>query len=713
MLRVIHITINLLFLCCLYITSIQATPTIDSLNQVLKTNSPNNNLPQHLSTYKELIIAYRKANQFTRAHEVADTALQLAKSINNNNDIAEITHLTGRIYLLERLFDEALTNFNKAITVSDEYINKDLKAEIHYFTSDAYLRVGQGENAYIHQLKAMKYWETEKDSANIIRSNYKMARIFFNQERWEEALKHYQVTLHLAEKLNKKRSIYNCIDAIGSVYGRKNDFEKALSYNLRALKLAEELNFKRGISHSAQNLAQIFLGDRQYDRALPYIERVSDLNKELNDKIAIKNIAFMLGKFYTGREEYVKAIKHIQKGLTVAKELKDKTYLRDGYQNLVEVYSEQSNWEQAYDNHVLYTTYRDSLLEASRVEAMAELEVQYETEKTEKELVTKENALLKQKDKLNNIYKYTFIGGAFCVLLLMSLLITFLHYRYKNQARINSLLEKKNQEIELRNREIELQNEKLATSNRDLEQFAYIASHDLKEPLRTIGGFTTLLQRRFQKQNDQDVQEYMGFIVHAVNQMHRLLSDLLNYSRIGRQSEGYETTDLDDILKQVRHMFRQNIDENNALIHPVSLPTIEAKRTQMLQLFQNLIGNALKFRREEPPQIWITYQETTDGHLFHIRDNGIGMEQQYLEKIFIAFQRLHHRQKYEGTGIGLATCKKILEDHGGYIRAESEVGKGSTFIFMIPKVLPKLKEQHEAIQEGEGKTLVSKKAVEA
>ncbi len=227
--------------------------------------------------------------------------------------------------------------------------------------------------------------------------------------------------------------------------------------------------------------------------------------------------------------------------------------------------------------------------------------------------------------------------------------------------------------------------EELKASNTELEQFAYVASHDLQEPLRGIAGLAQLLQQRYQSQLDSQADEYINLIVDGTQRMQTLINDLLAYSRIGRRGQSIQSTEVEAALKASKENLSVAIREYGATITNESLPLVQADATQLIQLFQNLIGNAIKFRAERPPQIHIAAADAGDFWQFSVRDNGIGIEPQYFERIFLVFQRLHTRREYKGTGIGLAICKKIVERHGGKIWVESDPEQGSTFYFTLPK----------------------------
>ncbi len=226
--------------------------------------------------------------------------------------------------------------------------------------------------------------------------------------------------------------------------------------------------------------------------------------------------------------------------------------------------------------------------------------------------------------------------------------------------------------------------EDLARSNKDLEQFAYVASHDLQEPLRTVAGYLQLIERRYKSKLDKDGEDFISFAVEGARRLQQLISDLLNYSRVGTRGLPFGQADCNQVLKDVLDHLSRTIRENEAVITYDPLPTVWGDRTQLAQLFQNLIGNAIKFRGDKPPRIHVSALRVDGQWQLSVRDNGIGMEPQYFHRIFTVFRRLHSRDRYPGTGIGLAICKKIVERHGGRIWVESELGNGSIFYFTLP-----------------------------
>ena len=274
-------------------------------------------------------------------------------------------------------------------------------------------------------------------------------------------------------------------------------------------------------------------------------------------------------------------------------------------------------------------------------------------------------------------------GGLAITALLVAYLIGVVNHTAKTQ-RLTDQLRQSRDHIEGISQNLEKQAQELVRSNQELEQFAQIASHDLQEPLRMVSGFTQLLQQRYKDRLDSDANEFIEFAVDGAKRMQTQINDLLSYSRVSTQGNSFEATDCSDVFDIAVANLSASIRESGAAVTRDTLPVLPADASQLVSLFQNLIGNGVKYRGDEPPRIHVSAVESGDEWLFSFRDNGIGIESEFGERIFQIFQRLHSETKYVGTGVGLAICKKVVERHGGRIWVESAPGKGSTFYFTIP-----------------------------
>jgi len=259
----------------------------------------------------------------------------------------------------------------------------------------------------------------------------------------------------------------------------------------------------------------------------------------------------------------------------------------------------------------------------------------------------------------------------------------------KRDDELGQLAEDFNQMLDMldkQERMLEARTKALKRSNEELERFAYVASHDLQEPLRMVSSYVQLLARRYKGKLDQDADDFIHYAVDGAARMQRLINDLLMFSRVDSKGGEIIPTNLEETLDKALFALKVRLEDEGATIERVPLPTLPADASQMTQLWQNLLGNALKFHAEAPPVIRIGATEEQNFWRFSVKDNGIGLEQNQEERIFQVFQRLHNKEAYPGTGIGLSICKRIVERHGGIIGVISNQGEGAEFWFTLPKI---------------------------
>jgi signal transduction histidine kinase len=353
-------------------------------------------------------------------------------------------------------------------------------------------------------------------------------------------------------------------------------------------------------------------------------------------------------------------------------------------QRLIKLLEAEGVWQERSNKPLLQSavpnrSHAESI--AARESMISMVAILTEMETTEKTLLAKRSA---EQLVLQDWTRLTLIAGSvFSVLLAGSLAIsavrsTAVLHSTNKQLRAE-VAEREKAENTLRVTVLELQR-----SNAELEQFAYVASHDLQEPLRAVGSCVQVLQRRYQGQLDERADKFIQHAVDGATRMQTLINDLLVYSRVGTKAVAYADVNCGEIVQGVLVSHRMAIAESEADIHIGALPIVTGDASQLEQVFQNLISNAIKFKGEAKQEIFIDAQQRDSDWVFSVRDNGPGIEPQYFERIFVMFQRLHTRAEYAGTGIGLAICKKIVERHGGTIWVESESGKGTTFFFSLP-----------------------------
>lgn len=522
------------------------------------------------------------------------------------------------------------------------------------------------------------------DSLGIADSYYVIGTIFFYQKQLKQAQTYYEKAMDICMALKVERTIYSCLAALGSLHTDLGDNEKGLQYNLRSLALAEKLNYKTGIAYALGNIATNKITSGQYEEAEKNVKKSLSLKSELSDKWGVIGAYRTLADVYQKMNRPKAAINVLHKALAQAKLLQSKPRELEIYKQLAIVYKDIRKTDAAYEYLNAYLTLNDTLINEKMVEEMGQSKQRYEIQKREHgiELLKKENELFAKNEKIQNLQYYVFL-----ILGLFFFTSSWWFFsRFRLQRQVNKLLEDKNLILNTKNEEIRFKNKLLEHSNENLKQFTYVASHDLKEPLRMINAYTNLLQKRYHHIFDDNGREFMHFVIDGVSRMQTLLEDLLTYSRVGNAQEPTHLIAVADVMIMVEANLRHRFSEMNGqlIVKTDHMPLVKAHRTHMLQLMQNLVSNAAKFRGEEDPVVIVDCEKKEDRYVFSVKDNGIGISKENQEKIFEMFRRLHTKEEYEGTGIGLATCKRIVNLMDGEIWVTSEPGKGSTFYFSLP-----------------------------
>jgi light-regulated signal transduction histidine kinase (bacteriophytochrome) len=348
---------------------------------------------------------------------------------------------------------------------------------------------------------------------------------------------------------------------------------------------------------------------------------------------------------------------------------------------LARQYALQKNFERAYEYQLHYQELDDEIYDNETKERIAQLENSYELEvsKAEQERLEAEQAEREARVKQSNL-----LATASTIFAILGTIMALGFYRAGQQRKmLNKQLETK---VSERTSEIEFVNQQLLESNQELERFTYIASHDLKEPLRNITSFINLIERRLSSKQDPELKEYMNYVTKNTRQMYNLIEDVLNFSRIAAlDMREIDWVELDLLMIEVRATLSSIIQERKGEVIIEPLPRIKAHQTHVSMVFKNLIENGLKYNESETPTVKVSYIEEPGWFRFSVEDNGIGVDPKYHEQIFEMFKRMTSRDKYEGTGIGLAICKKIVSKYGGVFTVDSREGQGSTFSFTWPK----------------------------
>ena len=685
--------------------TLSATP-LDSLLSLLDQSNEISNPTFVQQTHYQLgLHYYNQQESFEKAKDHLEKALAISKKYKVDDNLINIYSELGKCYNRTTNYSKALESYFNIVEMEDIKCPISDKASAFGNIASIYQALGNYDKAYQFQMKGLAIHEKEKDNKGIGKDLYVLGTIFYYQKRYEQSLEYYLRSKEICDLLKINKRTYACLGALGSVYSKLGDNEKSASLSYEALELAKKMNYKTGIAYSQGNIASDLTIKKEYSQAEALHLKSIQLKKELGDTWGVIGGLTNLSDLYIEWEKPTKAIPSLHEALELSRKIDSSPRVVNTYKYLNKVYHSIGQTDSAYLYLEKYVALQDSLMNEKTLEEMGKTKNLYEFEKKEQEI-----KLLKTKSENQQLQKYIFIIVGFFLMLACWGFFS----RLKYQRATNALLEDKNEEIQIqnielqhtqdqllqtnilleennllleeKNLEIEEKNNLLEESNDDLKNFAYVASHDLKEPLRMISSYTTLIKKRYHDTLDETGQEFMHYIVDGAHRMKVMLDDLLSYSRVGTQEDTKTWVDMSDIMVIVNANLTPRLREQGAklVVKEKNLPAIKANNTQMIQLLQNLVSNGIKFRGERDPVVTVDCRYDNNKYIFSVADNGIGITEENKKKVFEMFKRLHTRDEYEGTGIGLATCKKIVTKHGGELWVESTFGEGSTFLFSIP-----------------------------
>ena len=637
--------------------------------------------------YKKVALADSLSEQrdYDGAIELLKEALALAEfhDLNTFNDC---------LLKLANTF-EAFSNHKNAIEYYERFLGNNpgpeldsLKAIAYSNVAKIYTAIGSYGKAYEYHLEAILIEQEFSDNTRLCSSYYNIGILYFYYlVDYEEALKNFLEAKKYAFDKDE-RYVIAINNALGATFERLGNLEQAFYYNNVALEMAERLKDQNGVAYALQNIGTTWMRNNQLDLALDNLQKSLVIFEKLVDRRGASLTHNYIGDIYVRNSDFFSAKRSFEKGLSLSKEINLKHQEVKALTGLALVQEELGNLKIVINLFKRIEGLRDSLANAKALGDLAKIRSQFEIAQREKELktITERNQLLENQKILRN--KIDKVISA--LLVLGCIFFCFLLYSYQKQKRVTNLIAEKNKALEELNSHVELQNTKLEYANTELTQFAYVASHDLKEPLRTISSFSKLILDRYGRQMDSFASESFGFIIGAVDRMKLLLDDLLTYSRIDRVDAELDDLNLGLIINDVISNLIVKTQEVDATIDVDfgEMPQLAGIRTHFMQLFQHLISNGIKFKKKGvAPHITIDCVERNNDFTFRVADNGIGIPEKSKLVIFEMFTRLNNKHRYSGTGIGLATCKKIVDFYGGHIWVESEEGVGSTFYVRLPK----------------------------
>lgn len=597
-------------------------------------------------------------------------ALVNFRLINDKVGEANTINNLGWYYQQVGKYKESLEYFEAASSIREEIGDKKGLANSCNNLGVMYYMLGKYDKSLQKHLTAIRLWEELKERDNQAASFLNIGAVYREMDEKVLAMGNFQEGLKIAVEENNLRSMADAHSNIGDMWLENLKYKKAINHYLNALNIREKLADKTGIRESLSSLGAVHTAQKKYHEAIAYHNRSLHIAKTIDDKSGMLTQYNLLGEVQNLYNKPREALSYLMPAQQLAKELGMMPELAKTYKQISLAYLTLEDYQQAFQFQALTTEVNDQIFSEEKTRVLEELKEKYESDQKEKEIgmLQKEREIAKLRQRGWMILSLA---------LAMACVIGMLVYRYRIKVKNTLALALQKQAIEERNHALEL-------SNADLEQFAYVVSHDLKQPLRTIGSFAGLISRRYPGVLDSEGKEFINYVTDGVKQMHNLLTDLLIYAQTGKNST-YRVMDMNEIIDTATKNLQDFIREKNASIHVEGMPFMVGNRSGMIQLFQNMISNAIKFNENQPPEIEIEYRDENDRHLIVVRDNGIGISADHKEKIFVVFQRLHTQEDYPGTGIGLSICQKVAKQHGGEIWIDSEPGKGSAFYISLPK----------------------------
>jgi len=566
---------------------------------------------------------------------LAANLLSKAQEVHNSVYEAEALHEQAIIELnLNSDFDAALELVQKSITLFSADSNPILFGRINKTLGIIFYYKGVYFKSQEYYLEAVKLLEfLPKKQPYLIEE---LARIYHglsilhDVSHFEELRKKYLgKALDYALQSGSKPTISRCYNAFAIYYSVKKDYDLSLQYYRKSLDLAIEMNDQNMISVCYNNLGICYADTGKVEEGMDFLFKALELKKQLGKVNQIGFTHIHIGKVYFDIENYRDSITHFCEAIRLLKSINSQLEIHSCYLYLSQAYAKLNDYKTAYDYRILFEEAQSDSQNFDKAAAIIDAQNKFELEKRDKEA-----QLLRHKNM--EIERYTY---------------------------------------------------RLESSNKELKQFAHIASHDLKEPLRMVSSYVTLLDKKLKEKLDDEERIYMDFVLDGTKRMYSLINDILEISKISVESI-YKDVNLHMVVEEVKRNIAPEVRSCVEIDIPKQLPVISADSTQMLQLFQNMISNALKYNRSDIPRVSIKYTEHDGFYDFSIADNGIGILPEYRDKVFVIFQRLHSRNEFSGTGIGLAICKKIVDNMNGKIWVEGNEHYGSTFRILVPVKQP-------------------------
>lgn len=667
--------IILLFISLSSLLSLTVIGQIDSLENRLIELS---NSKEKVDVLNELSYIYYN-NNLNKTFEYANEALALSNNLNYLKGKATAYHCLSIGNSVSSNLSLSLEQNQKVIELAKSIKANDLLIKAYNLKAVNLEKKNRPDDAIQVHLEGLKLAQKIKDNAGVGLITTNIGAIYLETEQFEKARIYFKQSIDAAEKDNDLSLIGWSTHKIARTYLKEAKWEESQFYFDKTLLIYEKLDEKRSKAFIKEGIAELYFSTNKIVLAEKTTLEAIEMLKEIGDEQSTMSLYTQLIKIYLKTNQADKAIFWSQKALEINESSKYKNYDSILGNLAAQAYAQKKEYQKAYEYNLKAQVIKDSLAIEKRTNLAMEWQEAYQSEKKEAE-----NNLLKtqQLEQTATIRSQKLINY---FLIVVAFLVSLLGYTafvgYQNKKKNNLLLEDK---VAERTAALQTTNKQLVQSNEELAKFSYVASHDLREPLRNIMNFTQLLQQKIAQKDFRDITESMAILHKNATRMNQLILDTLTFTRLSKSPLVIEKVDLNETIENIESALANTIVEKRAKIELIRpLPTINANQSTMFSLFKNLIENGIKYNEHPVPQIVIDYENKDNHLLFSVRDNGIGIPEKYQNTIFEMFKRLQNSYTNEGSGLGLAHCKKIIENMGGEIWVRSEQGKGTIFYFTL------------------------------
>lgn len=681
----------LLFSASLFAQSPQAFA--DSLQQIAPTLTGED----QFQAYHKLAETYQRID-YEKAMSFCDSAKSIAEALERPDLLARSLNTQGKLQHMKGQYLLASISFSSALANASQGSDQKLIMLLNNALGISYLMAGEFDKAFEHFSTVEKYFRQEGLQAQVASTLLNIGSLYKMRGDIGMAKKVLSEALEISNSTNHQELQLKCLSALGKVCEGNAEYSEAMKYQLRALAIGEEREYPGLIISCKNNIGQLYQQQEEYSLAKLYYQEALEIARGKNMLQMMQSLSLSLGKLARVQEDYWEALAYLEESEALAERMEHDAAILESVSELAGLYEKLGNYQKALTYANRSSDLRFERVQKMNTERMQEFMAAYAAEQKERELLELKKESLIEKYKIIGVS--TLAGFA-----LLALLALFLRYRERqksfgilneqhrkiqHQNRIlqqqYSEIEDKNNQLAGKSQEIKKQNRQLQMMNIELKHFARAASHDLREPLRAIRSYMNLLGKRYEQDFDHKAKEFLSMASAGAVRMEDLLNDLYQHAQVGRSMEDFREVSMNSLADEVMADLHVSISEKEALVVYEDLPNVKGFKTELRMLLQNLVSNAIKFTPEgTKPKVLIIGREDEHNWYLEVKDHGIGISEEYHDKIFGIFERLHSRDEFSGSGIGLATCQKVVQHHGGEITVDSKLGFGTTFKVKLPK----------------------------